>query len=411
MAMGIDAGTAARERGEETLTAERARLVRLCTRLTGDAGVAEDLAQETLLAAFQHEQALRDPTKRAQWLSGIARNLCLHWGRRKGLERARSTYPRPYDDASPSDEADARADDVDLEGDLERGELADLLDRALALLPPDTRAALVQRYVHASPHAEVAARLGVSEEAAKKRVERGAMALKRVLATDLRQEALTYGLICPGATGTDGWRETRLWCPGCGRRKLEGLLRPDEGELFMRCPACSSPYADVFPYANYISSHLGDGLRGLRTYKPAVSRVLDVIDDLFRSRWLDGGVVCGGCGERLPITRGIPPALAPLFGHSRPGPDAIYIWCPRCDFVDVETWHSLTWSLPAARRFWREHPRMRFLPAREIDIAGSPAVLTGLESVTGGARLEVVTLRDTYQVVGIDGAHEENAHE
>jgi len=204
MAMGIDAGTAAREREEATLAAERVRLVRLCARLTGDAGAAEDLAQETLLAAFQHEQALRDPAKRAQWLSGIARNLCLHWDRRKGLERARSVrpYPRPCDDAFPPDEADARADDVDLEGDLERGELVDLLDRALALLPPDTRAALVQRYVHASPHAEVAARLGVSEEAAKKRVERGATALKRVLATDLRQEALTYGLICPGATGT-----------------------------------------------------------------------------------------------------------------------------------------------------------------------------------------------------------------
>jgi len=48
---------------EVTLAAERARLVRLCARLTGDAGAAEDLAQETLLVAFQHEQALRDPAK------------------------------------------------------------------------------------------------------------------------------------------------------------------------------------------------------------------------------------------------------------------------------------------------------------------------------------------------------------
>jgi len=151
---------------EVTLAVERARLVRLCARLTGDAGAAEDLAQETLLVAFQHEQALRDPAKRTQWLSGIARNLCLHWGRRKGLERARFAYPYPYDAAFPPDEADARTDDVDLEGDLERGELVDLLDRALALLPPDTRAALVQHYVHASPHARRAGDLAAARPGA-----------------------------------------------------------------------------------------------------------------------------------------------------------------------------------------------------------------------------------------------------
>ena len=43
------------------LSAERARLVRLCARLTGDAQAAEDRAQDTLLVAFQRERALRDP--------------------------------------------------------------------------------------------------------------------------------------------------------------------------------------------------------------------------------------------------------------------------------------------------------------------------------------------------------------
>ncbi len=380
------------------LSSERARLVRLCAQLTGDAHAAEDLAQETLLVAFQRERALRDPDRRAQWLSGIARNLCSHWRRKRGLEYTRSVQPRPrpYADSLLVDEL--RADDIDLEVDLERSELLELLDRALALLPPDTRAALVQRYVHESPYADVAACLGLSEEAAKKRVERGRVALKGVLATDLYQGALSYGLIAPHGEGPDGWQETRLWCPGCGRRKLEGLLRPDEGELYLRCLACTLPYTHY-----YIASRLGDRLRGLRTYKPAVSRVLGVIDDLFRIRSIDGGVMCAGCGDRLPIMRGYPPESAPRVGPSWVGPDPIYLWCPRCSYCDVETWHSLTWSLPEARRFWRENPRMRFLPVREIEVAGSPAMLTGFESLTGGARLEVVSLRDTCRVLSIDG--------
>jgi hypothetical protein len=47
---------------------------------------------------------------------------------------------------------------------------------------------------------------------------------------------------------------------------------------------------------------------------------------------------------------------------------------------------------------------MRFLPPREVDFQGSPAMLTGFESVTGSARLEVVSLRHTLEVVSIEGA-------
>jgi hypothetical protein len=46
---------------------------------------------------------------------------------------------------------------------------------------------------------------------------------------------------------------------------------------------------------------------------------------------------------------------------------------------------------------------MRFLPERDIEVAGSQAVLTGFESLTGSAKLEIISLRDTYQVVSING--------
>jgi DNA-directed RNA polymerase specialized sigma24 family protein len=67
---------------------ERLRIVRLCTLLTGDADVAEDMAQETLLEAWRSAEKLRDPGAWRPWLSGIARNVCLRWQRKHlGLVR------------------------------------------------------------------------------------------------------------------------------------------------------------------------------------------------------------------------------------------------------------------------------------------------------------------------------------
>jgi len=380
---------------QATLSLERVRLVRLCARLTGDAHAAEDLAQEALLVAWQQEHALRDPGKRAQWLSGIARNLCLHWRRRRGLEQLWSAYPHQHEEGT-TDPVERIAGNVDVEGILERGELAALLSRALALLPLDTREVLVERYLRDSSHTEVAARLGLSEAAVRKRAERGRSALKRLLATSVRPEDLAYG---PVVGPADTWQETQLWCPGCGRRKLEGRFRPEDGELLLRCPTCS------LPDAHYINAHLGDRLRDLRTYKPALSRVLASIHEMFHVLLVNGAGLCWRCGDRLPIRRGIPPG-PPLAGErwGFPGEESIYMWCPRCEIGDLETWHSLTLSLPEARRFWREHPRMRFLPERAVEVEGCPAVLTGFESLTGSARLEVVSLRDTLQVVRIKGA-------
>src|SRR5437016_9913510 len=62
---------------------ERTRLLRLCLAITGDVDAVEDLVQETLLEAWRHEHILRDATRRRQWLSGIARNVCLRWLRKR----------------------------------------------------------------------------------------------------------------------------------------------------------------------------------------------------------------------------------------------------------------------------------------------------------------------------------------
>src|SRR5690348_11793907 len=83
----------------------------------------------------------------------------------------------------------------------------------------DAHRALIERYVEAWPLAEVAARLGMSEGAVAARLHRGKLTLRRILATDLRADAASYGLVSPDG---DTWQPTRIWCPDCGTHRLLG---------------------------------------------------------------------------------------------------------------------------------------------------------------------------------------------
>src|SRR5690349_4353217 len=80
---------------------ERARLVRYCTRITGDPHAAEDLVQQTLLEAWQHAHRISSPDLRGPWLFGVARNVGLRWLRTQGRESARQVRLAP-----PADDAD-----------------------------------------------------------------------------------------------------------------------------------------------------------------------------------------------------------------------------------------------------------------------------------------------------------------
>src|SRR5688572_27690176 len=74
---------------EATFPTERDRLVRLCVRMTGSLDAAEDLAQETLIEAWRHEEKLYNPEGYSKWLSAIALNVCRRWSQRRGRELTR----------------------------------------------------------------------------------------------------------------------------------------------------------------------------------------------------------------------------------------------------------------------------------------------------------------------------------
>src|SRR5262245_47040135 len=175
------AGTAARGL-DEALAGERARLVRLCARLTGNMDAAEDLAQEALLEAWRSLAKLRTPDGLSPWLNAIARNVCLRWLRGQGHEQAHRLAPIADAGATDEDRAALPLDELYSAGGdeitlaLERDELAALLDRALALLPEEARTLLVESYIEERSTTELAVRRGLGEGALRVRLHRGRLA-------------------------------------------------------------------------------------------------------------------------------------------------------------------------------------------------------------------------------------------
>lgn len=370
---------------------ERSKLVAYCGRFTGNPDAAEDLAQQTLLEALRLEGSLRDPGARRSWLFGIARNVCLHWLRGHGRE-SRYLVGAPEQPAFSVD--GDLACDFDLEVELEREELARLLDRALALLPPPTRRVLVERYVEESPQAEVAARLGLSEGAVEARLHRGKLALRRILTTEFAGEAAEYGLFAEDA---GGWRETRIWCAVCGRRRLMGRLARG-GELTLRCPACIPAYLRE-PSPNILHLSDPDVLGGVKTFKPALSRAMDQARRLFAPALSSGVISCPACGRPGPIRMGIPEYVPePRWAES-----GVYFRCGGCGWVHDMSLAGLALWRPEGRCFWRQHPRIRLLPEREVESAGRRAIVTRYESLADGSRFEVVSARDGFRVLEVHG--------
>ena len=343
----------------------RERLVRLCAAISGDPAAAEDLAQETLLEAWRNAHKLRDPSGAERWLAAIARNVCLRSARR------RSRQPLSLHEGAAWDE-------VDLDAELERAELLELLDRALALLPPETREALVQRYVDDAPHSEIAARLGVSEDAVSMRLARGKSVLRRMLAAELRREA------------DADWRETRVWCGQCGRRKLAMRDRRAHAAVTFSCPDCSPgvPGSD-FPLGN---PHFAELVGGLVRPSAILARTGDWLQ-----RYFGGGAgapgVCTRCGCAVTVERY-------RRAESR-NPDGLYVACDGCGEQVSSSVEGLALARTEVRRFRREHPRTRLLPRRDLDFGGVSSFAVRAEDVLGRSAVDVVFAGETLRVLGV----------
>lgn len=169
------------------------KLLAYLTRMLSEQESARDLVQETLLAAYRglarwqppavHAPSAADsPAEQsyvaehplAPWLYRIATNLALNY--LKGQPSGPGTASRQW--MEPATLNLTRADPpLSLE---DRYITRELLREALSYLSREDATCLLLRFVSGERYADIAARLGMSKEAVRKRVGRGLATLRAV---------------------------------------------------------------------------------------------------------------------------------------------------------------------------------------------------------------------------------------
>jgi RNA polymerase sigma-70 factor (ECF subfamily) len=155
----------------------------LCYRMMGDAGEAEDAAQEAFIRAYTRLASYDPNRKFSSWLLAIAAHYCIDRLRRRRLHLVAWDELPPWRqlfDHKPGPE------EVALSRDAQRG-----VQKLLNTLPPDYRTALVLRYWHDLTCEELAETLHTSVPAIKSRLFRARQMMARAMAQDQARSART----------------------------------------------------------------------------------------------------------------------------------------------------------------------------------------------------------------------------
>lgn len=147
---------------------------------------AEDVAQETVLKALKNLPTFRGEAKFSTWLVSIAINEArarLRHARVLKFESADTTQEDEDGEVVPAVITDWR--EVPSEA-LERKELRELLQSALASLPEKYREVLILRDVQEFNIADTAAMLGVNQGVVKTRLLRARLMMQKILAPQLK---------------------------------------------------------------------------------------------------------------------------------------------------------------------------------------------------------------------------------
>jgi RNA polymerase sigma-70 factor (ECF subfamily) len=152
----------------ELVRRHQAAVYRVCYRVLGDREDARDAAQEAFVRCFTKLGSFEGRSSFRTWMLRLAINVSLN-------ERKARSRPVPPELREP------REDPSGPEQDLMRKEAAERVHRALRLLQPNHRAAVVLRDLEGLSHAEVAEALGVPEATARSWAYRGRQRLKDLM--------------------------------------------------------------------------------------------------------------------------------------------------------------------------------------------------------------------------------------
>ena len=221
--------------------AESARLVGALTRMTRNLDLAEDLAQDALVAALEQWPTTGVPEQPGAWLMAVAKRRGVdHFRRADTFRRKTAEIERAQG------EEEAAVPDLDAQVDHIEDDVLRLIFLAChPALTPDSRAALTLRLVGGLTTAEIARGFLVTEPAMGQRISRAKRTLSAASAEfelptgaerDRRVDdvmAVIYLIFNEGYTATTGsqWMRPDLAAEAVRLARMLVALAPDEVEV------------------------------------------------------------------------------------------------------------------------------------------------------------------------------------
>ncbi len=164
------------------------RVYRLARRITSSNEDAEEVAQDALWTAARKIGSFKGESAFGSWLYRITANAAymkLRSRRSKAAEIALDDVLPTLDEEGrhfePMDDWSVRVDEQALQG-----ELRNVLEDAIAALPPDYRTAVVLHDIEGLSNPDIAEALGISLPAVKSRIHRSRLFLRQRLSDYLQ---------------------------------------------------------------------------------------------------------------------------------------------------------------------------------------------------------------------------------
>jgi RNA polymerase sigma-70 factor (ECF subfamily) len=162
---------------EELVQRHTRRIYNLCYRFTGRSHEAEDLTQEVFLRVYRtlaSYKALHGGF--TTWMTSVTRNLLIDHYRRTKKDRVTSSIDDEESNIGERPSPGRRPDQLAV-----ASELSGKVQKALALLSPDLREAVILRDLQGLEYREIQDVLQVPEGTVKSRINRGRIELARML--------------------------------------------------------------------------------------------------------------------------------------------------------------------------------------------------------------------------------------
>ena len=160
---------------EQLMAAHESKMYAVALRMCGNREDAQDCLQEAMIRVYRAMSGFKGQSSFSTWVYRITMNSCLDELRRRKARTATSLDAMLENGFAPSDEGDTP------EQSSLRSEQRRVLERAIADLPEDMRAAIVLRDVQGLSYDEIARTLDANVGTIKSRISRGREKLRAML--------------------------------------------------------------------------------------------------------------------------------------------------------------------------------------------------------------------------------------